>query len=214
MKKHFLTVLIIAVLFACLLTVGALADGEDGAVTEEATETVTEVTEVITVDASAYAKIAGKYISGSYDMLNKFVSAVGSVIPGYNYIKIAADQRRIEAELEDSYTPEAAAELIDGILEQYSPDSTVTFGNGNVHITNSYLISSRYDRQKISTIIRNTGLTERTSLNLAAEWKLHNIAYDLNVKRDSTTDADLDYVADPRWYVNAATGILELLRWL
>lgn len=133
------------------------------------------------------------------------------IIPGYG---VADDQKSINAEVKPHYTKEEATQEINGILQNYSDTCKISFGGSSVDINDSYLVNSRYDRQKVSTIIHNTGVTQRSTISLAAEWKFHNVAYDLNIMRASAKDASLDYVADPRWYVNTVTDILATLKWI
>lgn len=51
----------------------------------------------------------------------------------------------------------------------------------------------------------------RTVQNLEAEWAMHNFLYRINYQIESTKDADLDYIQDKRWYVNAATIVMQIL---
>lgn len=142
---------------------------------------------------------------------SRFMNVLKVFIPGFG---VADDQQRINAEVKPNYSAAEAKSVIDGILAGYSPSCSVAFGGSGVHISNSYMVDSRYDRQKISTIIRNTGLTDRSVLNLAAEWKMHNIAYALNFMVDSARDADLDYAGDARWYVSSVVRVMELIKWI
>ena len=201
MKTYLLTAIVCVMLFACLFSVTAFADeAEETEIPEELTLSEPDTAPLI---SERGAQTAGR-------MLGK----IGVVIPGYSYISVANDQKRIDSEVKSSYTPEEATAEINGILKSYSSTGGVSFGSESVHLEDSYTVDSRYDRQKVSTIIRNTGLTERSVTNIAAEWKFHNIAYDLNIKRASAEDADIDYVKDPRWYVNFVVGMLEVFRWL
>ena len=138
-------------------------------------------------------------------------SLLRQIIPGYG---VAADQKSIDTEVKQHYTKEEATQEINVIIKQYSDTCEVSFGGASVDIKDSYLVDSRYDRQKVSTIIHNTGLTQRSTISLAAEWKFHNVAYDLNIMRASAKDANLDYVSDPRWYVNTVTDFLATLKWI
>lgn len=52
---------------------------------------------------------------------------------------------------------------------------------------------------------------ERDVTEMYGEIRLHNIAYKLGYKREQTGDCDLDYIADRRWYVNAAS---KLIGWI
>ena len=49
---------------------------------------------------------------------------------------------------------------------------------------------------------------ERDVTEMYGEIRLHNIAYNLGYKRKKTGDCDLDYIADKRWYVNAASKVI------
>ena len=50
--------------------------------------------------------------------------------------------------------------------------------------------------------------TERDVTEMYGEIRLHNTLYNLGYKRDKTGDCDLDYAADRRWYVNAASKFI------
>lgn len=52
---------------------------------------------------------------------------------------------------------------------------------------------------------------EREVTEMYGEIRLHNILYNLGYKREQTGDCDLDYIADRRWYVNAAS---KLIGWM
>ena len=49
---------------------------------------------------------------------------------------------------------------------------------------------------------------ERDVTEMYGEIRLHNTLYNLGYKRKRTGDCDLDYTADRRWYVNAASKII------
>lgn len=52
---------------------------------------------------------------------------------------------------------------------------------------------------------------ERDITEMYGEIRLHNLLYNLGYKRERTGDCDLDYAADRRWYVNAAS---KLIGWI
>lgn len=52
---------------------------------------------------------------------------------------------------------------------------------------------------------------ERDVTEMYGEIRLHNILYNFGYKRERTGDCDLDYTADRRWYVNAAS---KLIGWI
>ena len=147
------------------------------------------------------------------------VAVAAVVIPTVvNHIVNAVNYSKIDEEIKDGYTTEEAKDEIDGILSKYSGDSEsskcrIEFNESAAKITNSYKVTSRYDRQKISEIIRRTGLTNREYDNMSAEWLGHNICYTLHIKRQSTKNVDIDYDGDERFYVRAGAKALEILGW-
>ena len=52
---------------------------------------------------------------------------------------------------------------------------------------------------------------ERDVTEMYGEIRLHNILYNFGYRRERTGDCDLDYAADRRWYVNAAS---KLIGWI
>ena len=75
-------------------------------------------------------------------------------------------------------------------------------------------MKSRYDRQKICTIISRTdNITQRQYDDLSSEWVFHNVMYAFKIREDSAEDTFLDYNRDPRFLVRAVTDILELFGW-
>lgn len=149
--------------------------------------------------------------------ISKFVKIVVCVIivsTIVNHIVNAKNKNKINKEIQEKYTKESAKNEIDKILGDYGDDVSATFNDTGVEITNSVKVKSRYDRQKISTIITRTeNVTKREFDDISAEWLFHNIAYDLHIKRDSAISANLDYSIDSRWYVVGATDLLEIFGW-
>ncbi len=152
-----------------------------------------------------------------FNAISKFVKKVVSgiiVSTIVNHIVNAKNKNKINEQIQKTYTKESAKNEIDKILENYGDDVSATFNDTGVEITNSVKVKSRYDRQKISTIITRTeNVTKREFDDLSAEWLFHNIAYDLHIKRDSAISANLDYSSDSRWYVVGATDLLEIFGW-
>ena len=139
-----------------------------------------------------------------------------------NHIVNEVHYSKIDSEIEDSYTMAEAKEEIDDILTQYSDESgecEIAFGEKAAIISNSYRVTSRYDRQKISAIISRTKtksgdpLTDREYDNMSAEWLAHNICYAFHIKRSSTQHVDIDYAEDEHSYVRRGTKILEIFGW-
>ena len=109
--------------------------------------------------------------------------------------------------------PTVVNHIVNGILSKYSDNSEITFHDDNAQISESYKVTSRYDRQKISEIIRRTGETSREYDHMSSEWLGHNVCYRLHIKIDLTEDVNIDYIKDSRWYVRAGTKVLEVLGW-
>lgn len=97
------------------------------------------------------------------------------------------------------------------ILRTYGDDCAVTQEPGRVKLANSYRVRSRRERLRICSILADSDLTERSAKNLSAEWRFHNVAYDLHVHRASAKDADLDYVQDERRIIRVVTKLFEVL---
>ena len=133
-----------------------------------------------------------------------------------NHIVNACNETKIDECLDDSYDIADAEEEINKILSQYSTDDVsckITFNEDYFSIEGTYLVDSRYDRQKICEIVRRTGKTNREADNMSAEWFFHNIMYDAHIRRESANPADIDYVRDNRWYIRCATKCFEALGW-
>ena len=117
----------------------------------------------------------------------------------------------IQRELQEKYSVEEALEAIQRILDKHSPDCKAKLFEKELEIRCGYKVRSRRDRLKISLILSRCGLTEREYDNLAAEWLLHNLAYDLHFMRGSAKHVALDFGHNIRWEVDFCTRILEIL---
>ena len=123
-----------------------------------------------------------------------------------------------DANVEGTYTIEEAKKAI----EEITGTDTVTFGDNNVQINDSYNIHSRYDRIKISKIIQNTvddkgnKLTDRTTYGLSAEWVGHNLMYNLHIMRNNRTEhVNLDFnFKDNDGLTEFGTVCLMIVGWL
>ena len=117
----------------------------------------------------------------------------------------------VEGELQEKYSVEEALEAIQRILDKHSPDCKAKLFEKELEIRCGYKVRSRRDRLKISLILSRCGLTEREYDNLAAEWLLHNLAYDLHFMRGSAKHVALDFGHNIRREVDFCTRILEIL---
>ncbi|MBQ3692316.1 MAG: hypothetical protein II931_03235 [Clostridia bacterium] len=114
-------------------------------------------------------------------------------------------------DLKQQYTIDEATEVINGILKKYSDDCRITFNNNTAEITDSYKIRNKGDRRLVCRILEKADVTNRDYQSLAAEWRLHNLAYLLHVGRSHAKDVSLDFASDPRLPVRLATKIFDLL---
>ena len=113
--------------------------------------------------------------------------------------------------LKPRYTVAEAKVRIDALLEPYGENCRVVFYETYAEILDSYKVSSQKVRHLVCELIRRTGLTERSYENLAAEWMVHNAAYDAGVFRGHARDVALDYTEDPRTSVKLATKLFDAL---
>lgn len=90
---------------------------------------------------------------------------------------------------------------------------TMQFGQTSVKVVESYTAKSREESLAIALFVRErasaTGYTvSRKITEIYGEYRLHNILYGLGIKREHTSDSDLDYEKDRRWYVNAMSKFI------
>lgn len=102
--------------------------------------------------------------------------------------------------------------LINNVVTVDGRDYTIVFGNKAVRVVDSYRAGSRFERLRVISVImselQERGIeTTRTASSFEGEWLLHNIAYEFG-ERDKSTDVDLDYAGDCRWYVMTAGELL------
>ena len=94
---------------------------------------------------------------------------------------------------------------------------TIIFDENSVKIKNSYEFSSKEEVYEISKFIRKylekQGIVIlRKNIEIAGEIMLHNNLFRIGFMRQSTANADIDYVADQRWYVNVFSVVLGVLQ--
>lgn len=78
-----------------------------------------------------------------------------------------------------------------------------------IKLYDSYAVSkSNFQREldKIRNLHPTCRIWKRSDANIKREIAAHNLAYSLNIRRDKTADADLDY--EPKWYHNLAYAII------
>lgn len=98
---------------------------------------------------------------------------------------------------------------------QSGKEKTIRFGESTFVIVGSRDLTKK-ERFEIlcfvSHCLKEKGIPcTRTIQNMEGELVLHTFLCRLNYKTDSTENADLDYAKDRRWYVNAATTVMQIL---
>lgn len=90
----------------------------------------------------------------------------------------------------------------------------VTITKSNIHIEDSYKITSEKTMSKILTLIDeqvtyDDALDKRTRTSMIEEWRSHNLLYDWCILRTHTKDVDLE--SKPKWYFRFAYKIVSKL---
>ena len=90
------------------------------------------------------------------------------------------------------------------------------FGKSSVKVKDSHLYDDKDEIFEILLFIRSYTTErdinlQRTNTSLYGEYRLHAILYQCGYKETSTKDLDLEYVSDPRWYVNVCSAIIGWL---
>ena len=78
-----------------------------------------------------------------------------------------------------------------------------------IKLFESYLIPKanfQKELDKIRNLHPTCRIWKRSDGNIKREWAAHVLAYSLGIKRDKTTDCDLDY--EPKWYHNLAYWVV------
>ena len=91
-----------------------------------------------------------------------------------------------------------------GVVRMQFGDSAVKVYDAHRHKSAVYEIAAfiyAYGKGKGYTV-------SRKRKEIVGELKLHNLLYTVGYKRGRTKDADVDYTADSRWYVNLASAVL------
>ena len=89
----------------------------------------------------------------------------------------------------------------------------LSFYNNHVQIEKSYHFNFDERMETLEYFISytkdNNLLMSRDIKSLESEWYIHNVCYNLGIKKDSSKDVDLEYIEDNRWYVNFAVDVAE-----
>jgi len=128
------------------------------------------------------------------------------------------NENKIEDQIADTYSKRQAEIEINALLEKYCTDNVtvkITFNKSGATIENSYLVESRFDRQRISMILsrvveNGNYVFARDYENISAEWIGHNVINYVDSDK-GTESADLDYVQDGRRYVRVISSILAIV---
>ena len=116
---------------------------------------------------------------------------------------------KIREELKDAeYTIDEFEAEGNALLKDYYGDTVKIIkydNNTGVVINNSYLVTDKYVRQKISVMLENTGLTEYTAGVISAEWLGHNM---LIWAYDGAKKFDFEFAGDGRSYVKVGSYLI------
>lgn len=98
---------------------------------------------------------------------------------------------------------------------QSGKEKDIRFGETAVVIVDSKNLT-RKERFEIlcfvSYCLKEKGIPcTRTIQNMEGELVLHTFLCRINYKSNQTEDTDLEYTKDRRWYVNAATTVMQIL---
>ena len=84
-----------------------------------------------------------------------------------------------------------------------------------VKLFNSYAVPKskfKYELDKIRYLHPTCRLWKRSDMSLINEWRSHNLAYKLGIKRDKTADCDLNY--EQKWYERIAYFLVGTIAFL
>lgn len=85
----------------------------------------------------------------------------------------------------------------------------------NVHIVNSYLMRKAHFADLLTLLNFQHPDCEvfkhRSIASMKLEWAVHNFCYNINYKRSSTKDVDINYPSDKPLWVYHLVGVLVWL---
>jgi hypothetical protein len=98
----------------------------------------------------------------------------------------------------------------------HSDKLIITFDKTNIHIVDSYKIATTDDMQYVLQIVRYAAsnydiIYNRTTNSWIQEWQAHNMLYNLNIRRSSTKDVDIN--EDELKWRKIGYFILSLFYW-
>lgn len=103
----------------------------------------------------------------------------------------------------------------DNVCLNVDDENTVVlhFGDDSVRIADSYKVTDRGAMLSVVCFVEDyvwetRGIQTRPKTELYGEFRLHSLLYRFGIEREHTAELDLDYIADKRWYVNAASKII------
>lgn len=103
----------------------------------------------------------------------------------------------------------------DNVCLNVDGENTVVLhlGADSVRITDSYKVTDGGAMLSVVCFVEDyvwetRGIQTRPKTELYGEFRLHNLLYRFGIEREHTAELDLDYIADERWYMNAASKII------
>ncbi|MCD8373284.1 MAG: hypothetical protein LUD27_08305 [Clostridia bacterium] len=135
-----------------------------------------------------------------------------AVISTVCFLRIT-EYRKILNDVESSLLYEDKGDNSISVQLKSGENLTLIFNDTAVKVVESYKVKDKSEMYRVIRFIRRYAAEHgieitRKNTDLYGEWKLHNLLYSVNYKRESTADADLDYIRDKRWYVNTMSKLL------
>ena len=149
-------------------------------------------------------------------MIRRFFIAINVILfllSLFFLIKTAPDKKEINRYYGEkfSYTETAGGEVE---LEMSDGETVrLRFDKEVVKAEQSYRVKDRAGQIYLTAFIYSYAQEkeihiERKFTDMLGELRLHNALYAVGYKREQTTDADLDFTSDKRWYVNFISKII------
>ena len=149
-------------------------------------------------------------------MIRRFFIAINVILfllSLFFLIKTATDKKEINRYYGEkfSYTETAGGEVE---LEMSDGETVrLRFDKEAVKAEQSYRVKDRAGQIYLTAFIYSYAQEkeihiERKFTDMPGELRLHNALYAVGYKREQTTDADLDFTSDKRWYVNFISKII------
>ena len=131
-----------------------------------------------------------------------------------NHVKNSNIESDIEDQLQESYTEDEAAKAIKDItgknVKFYDDDK----GQRIAQIENSFYVMSKSERIYAAAVLSRTQGFERSTASIAAEWRVHNVAYVISFGTSSSAmHVDIESKKEDDFIVRAAIFTFLIMGW-